>query len=78
MSKAFYTTFTFEPSSVKYGWKYGGYAKCIVSNYNNGEGSVKFTQFGNTKKDAEEKLLSFISNNNTIEIKCVGESFNNL
>lgn len=78
MSKLFYTTFTFEPSSIKYGWKYGGYAKTIVSNYHNGDGSVKFRQFANNKKDAEEKLLNTISNDNKIEIECVGESFNNL
>lgn len=78
MSKVFYTKFTFEPSSVKYGWKYGGHAKTVVSNYTNGEGQIKFTQFGNTKKDAEEKLLKTISNDNKIEIECIGESFNNL
>jgi hypothetical protein len=78
MSKVFYTTFTFEPSSVKYGWKYGGHAKSIVSNYKNGEGKIKFTQFGNTQKDAEEKLLSFISIDGKIETECVGESFDNL
>lgn len=76
MAKIYYTKITLEPSSEKYGWKYGGYARTYISNYENGEGKIRFSQFAKSSKDAEEKLLKEISIDGTLEIECVGETFN--
>lgn len=69
MIKIYYENIKFETICKNGSEKHGCNATTYMSCYKNGTMRIKVSQFGKNKKEAEEKLLNFL----TSDSECIGE-----
>lgn len=69
----YYTTITYQSICKKDNWKLGGNASTFMADSKDGKPmKMEVNQYGKTKKEAEEKLIKFLSSNGQTNIECVG------
>lgn len=70
----YYTTITYQSICKKDNWKLGGNASAFMADSKDGKPmKIEVNQYGKTKKEAEEKLIKFLSSNGQRVIECVGD-----
>lgn len=70
--KIYYTPITFKSVLSNDNWNYGGNAFSVISvNITGKPFKMDVNQYGKTKKEAEERLMNFISGKGTNNIECV-------
>lgn len=69
----YYTTITYQSILKKDNWRAGGNASTFMADTKDGKPlKMEVNQYGKTKKEAEEKLIKFLSSNGQTNIECVG------